>query len=108
LHATIDPRSYVSASSPFPVNLQTTKRPDFDLLSSVVRDLGNCLNVPATSATSGVIRRDLSASLHGLPDNPQNRKKSVSRDLANMWDEDFRLLYVLARRLFESPDQARA
>jgi hypothetical protein len=48
--------------------------------------------------------RGAGAPLRGLP----NRRKLVSRGLAHLRDEDFRLLSVLARRRFESLDQARA
>jgi hypothetical protein len=73
-------------------------------LSQTVRDLGNFFSVPETSGSSGVIGRGAGTPLHDLLDHPQKRKKPVSRGLANLRDEDLRLLSVLTRRAIESLD----
>ena len=85
--ATMDSRLYVFAPSPSPANLQTApSHSDLISFNSMVEDPANFLIAPATSATSGVIRRGFECI---LPDNPQNRKKLVSHDLDNMWDVRF-------------------
>lgn len=59
----IDSTSYVFGSSPSPANLQHLQDPVYLLIA------------PATSATSGVIRRGAGTPLHSPPDYSQNRKK---------------------------------
>jgi hypothetical protein len=49
----------------------------------MVGDLDRFLNVPATSASSGVVRRGASIPVRGLSGDLQDRKKSVSRRLVN-------------------------
>jgi hypothetical protein len=74
----------------------------------MVRDLGSFVGAPAISALAigGFTPRGTGAPLRSrlLP----NRRKSVSHGLANLRNEDFRLLGVLARKMFERVDRARA
>ena len=51
---------------------------------------------------SGVVGHSAGTLLHGLPDHPRPRKSPVSQDLANLRDEDLRLLSVLTHRALES------
>ena len=55
-------------------------------------------------ASSDVIGRGVGALLHGPPDHLQPRKKPASRGLANLRDEDLRLLSVLTRRALDRLD----
>jgi len=69
-------------------------------LSRTVRDLGDSLNVPATSGSGGVIGR---GALRDLLARRQNRNPR-SRGLPDLRDEDVLLLNALARRVIEGLD----
>ncbi len=68
---------------------RVTKNIDFMIIRLTVRNLDKFLNVPATSATGGVLGRSAGTSLHSPPDYPQRRKKPASRGPTNLMDEDF-------------------
>ena len=53
---------------------------------------------------SDVVGRGEGMLLHGLPGHFQPRKRRMSRGLANLRDEDLRVLSVLTRRALERLD----
>jgi hypothetical protein len=55
-------------------------------------------------ASSAVVGRGAGTLVHGLPDHPRPRNIPEARGLANLRDEDLRLLSVLTRRALEGLD----